>query len=237
MVDEPVNVELVIFELRAVTSVAIVVTIAVVKSDDGGVGRANGIIGVGCKSLVIPAAVDGIVNGDAVVVVAIVFNVDVIARRVVTVTLFTDVGTNGAYGYVGHGFAIGAPSIESNTYPINDPAVRPTLYDSVIMFPVASLSVAGTLDGANIIGRLPAKPFVIPNAAVNMNAGVSPAIIGCDLGAQHSNSSGISEIRIVDNKINCRRDHAYGTDAITWFVRKRGILRQLNFFHRLGIFL
>lgn len=176
-------------------------TIAVVKSDDAGVGRANGIIAVGCKPLAKPVAADGVVSGDAVVV-AIVFSVDVIVRRVVTVTLFTDVGINGAYGYVGHGFAIGAPSIESNTYPINDPAVRPTLYESVIMFPVASLSVAGTFDGANIIGKLPAKPFVIPSAAVKMNAGVSPAIIGCDLGAQHSSRSGTNEIRIVDSKIN-----------------------------------
>lgn len=70
------------------------------------------------------------------------------------------------------------------------------------MFPVASLSVAGTFDGANIIGKLPAKPFVMPSAAVKMKAGVSPLMIGCDRGVQHSNSNGISEIRIVDNRIN-----------------------------------
>lgn len=43
---------------------------------------------------------------------------------------------------------------------------------------MASFNVPGTLDGANIIGSEPAKPFVMPNAAVKMNAGVSPAIIG-----------------------------------------------------------
>lgn len=35
-----------------------------------------------------------------------------------------------------------------------------------------------------------------------MNAGVSPEMTGCDLGAQHNNSNGTSAIRIVDNKIN-----------------------------------
>lgn len=44
--------------------------------------------------------------------------------------------------------------------------------------PVASFNVAGTLDGANIIGNEPAKPFVMPNAAVKMNAGVSPLMVG-----------------------------------------------------------
>lgn len=83
------------------------------------------------------------------------------------------------------------------------------------MLPVTSFNVAGTLAGANIIGKLPAKPFVIPNAALNINAGVSPAIIGCDRGAQHSNNKGTNAIRIVDNKINCRRDHVYGNEAIT----------------------
>lgn len=76
------------------------------------------------------------------------------------------------------------------------------LYESVIIFPVASFSVAGTLDGANIIGNEPASPFVTPNAAVNINAGVSPAIIGCALGVQHSNSIGIIAMRIVDMRIN-----------------------------------
>lgn len=46
------------------------------------------------------------------------------------------------------------------------------------VLPVASFNVAGTLDGANIIGNEPAKPFVTPNAAVKMNAGVSPLMVG-----------------------------------------------------------
>lgn len=89
------------------------------------------------------------------------------------------------------------------------------LYESVIMLPVASLSVAGTLDGANIMGKLPARPFVMPSAAVKMNAGVSPPMTGAARGAQQSNSSGTSAIRIVDSRISWRRDHAYGTEAIT----------------------
>lgn len=44
--------------------------------------------------------------------------------------------------------------------------------------PVASFNVAGTFDGANIIGNEPAKPFVMPKAAVKMNAGVSPLMVG-----------------------------------------------------------
>lgn len=44
--------------------------------------------------------------------------------------------------------------------------------------PVASFKVAGTFDGAYIIGNEPAKPFVIPRAVVKINAGVSPAITG-----------------------------------------------------------
>lgn len=43
---------------------------------------------------------------------------------------------------------------------------------------MASFNVAGTLVPANIIGNEPAKPFVMPNAEVKMNAGVSPEIIG-----------------------------------------------------------
>lgn len=70
------------------------------------------------------------------------------------------------------------------------------------MLPVASLSVAGTLDGANIMGKLPAKPFVMPRAAVKMNAGVSPPMTGPARGAQHSNSNGTKAIRIVDNRIS-----------------------------------
>lgn len=70
--------------------------------------------------------------------------------------------------------SIAGPSILSNTYPINEPAVKPILYDRVIMFPVASFKVAGTFDGANIMGSEPARPFVMPSAAVKINAGVSP---------------------------------------------------------------
>lgn len=76
------------------------------------------------------------------------------------------------------------------------------LYESVIILPVASFSVAGTFAGANIIGNDPASPFVIPSAAVNINAGVSPEIMGCDLGAQHNKSNGTNAIRIVDSSIN-----------------------------------
>lgn len=83
------------------------------------------------------------------------------------------------------------------------------------MLPVTSFNVAGTFAGANIIGKLPAKPLVMPNAALNMNAGVSPAIIGWDRGAQQSNNNGTNAIRIVDNRINCRRDQVYGNEAIT----------------------
>lgn len=85
---------------------------------------------------------------------------------------------------------------------MSDPAVSPILYESVIILPVASFKVAGTFDGANIMGKEPAKPLVMPNAAVKMKAGVSPAMTGPDRGAQHSNSRGINAMRIVDSKIN-----------------------------------
>ncbi len=88
-------------------------------------------------------------------------------------------------------------------------------------------SVTGTLDGASIIGKLPARPFVTPRAELNvicinckiivsddcwwrynfylnMKAGVSPAMTGLDRGAQHNNSNGMSTVRIPDNRINCR---------------------------------
>lgn len=68
--------------------------------------------------------------------------------------------------------------MDSKTYPTNEPAVSPMLYESVIMLPVTSLSVAETLSGANIIGKLPAKPLVIPRAAVKTKADASPAITG-----------------------------------------------------------
>lgn len=52
------------------------------------------------------------------------------------------------------------------------------------------------------MGRLPAKPFVIPRAAVNINAGVSPFMIGSERGVQHIKSNGIKAMRIVDKRIN-----------------------------------
>lgn len=61
---------------------------------------------------------------------------------------------------------------------MREPAVRPTLYDNVIILPVTSFRVAGTLAGANIIGKLPDNPFVIPSAALNTKAAASPAMIG-----------------------------------------------------------
>ena len=70
------------------------------------------------------------------------------------------------------------------------------------MLPVASFRLWGTFDGAIIIGNEPANPFVMPNAAVKINAGVSPVITGCDLGEQHNKSNGINAIRIVDKRIN-----------------------------------
>lgn len=128
-------------------------------------------------------------------------NVDVIVLIVDAIVVFigASVAMNGNFG---QGLTNGGPSIESNTYPIKDPTVKPMLYESVIIFPVASFNVAGTLDGANIIGNEPANPFVIPRAAVNINAGVSPAITGCNLGVQHNNNNGIIDMRIVESRIN-----------------------------------
>lgn len=63
------------------------------------------------------------------------------------------------------------------------------------------------------MGRLPDNPFVIPNAAVKMNAGTSPAIMGWFLGAQHNNSRGIKRARNDDIKTSWRRLQEYGTAA------------------------
>lgn len=52
------------------------------------------------------------------------------------------------------------------------------MYDNVIILPVTSFRVAGTLAGANIIGKLPDNPFVMPSAALNTKAAASPAMIG-----------------------------------------------------------
>lgn len=72
---------------------------------------------------------------------------ETIARMVVVVIL---IGASVAMkGNFGQGLIIGGPSIESNTYPIKEPAVSPMLYDNVIIFPVASFNVAGTFAGAN----------------------------------------------------------------------------------------
>lgn len=42
----------------------------------------------------------------------------------------------------------GGPSISSSMYDMRDPAVKPMLYESVIMLPVSSLRSSGTLLGA-----------------------------------------------------------------------------------------
>lgn len=124
-----------------------------------------------------------VVEANALVEVTLVATVDVnivedvCAGDVVKNDAFV-AGGSGTYGYDGHGFISCGPSIDSKTYPINEPTVSPTLYDNVIILPVTSFSVAGTLAGASIIGKLPAKPFVMPSAAVNTNAADSPAITG-----------------------------------------------------------
>lgn len=64
------------------------------------------------------------------------------------------------------------------------------------------MSVAGTLAGASIIGKLPAKPLVTPSAIVNMNEGASPPMIGWARGAQHSSSNGTSAMRTLDSRIS-----------------------------------
>lgn len=78
----------------------------------------------------------------------------------------------------------------------------PILYENVIILPVASFRVGGTLHGANIIDNEAARPFVVPNAAVKMNAGVSPEITGWALGVQHNNSSTTKNERIIVSKTN-----------------------------------
>lgn len=106
------------------------------------------------------------------------------------------------YGYEGQGSMSWGPSIDSKTYPIREPAVRPTLYDNVIMFPVTSFRVAGTFAGASIIGSDPARPFVTPSAELKTNAAASPAITGLFRGAQHRSSNGIRQVRIPDKRIS-----------------------------------
>lgn len=162
----------------------------------------------------------------AIVVVLLLLLLPLIADSIVVAAVVEVVGGIGMYGYDGHGLISCGPSIDSNMYPIIEPAVRPTLYDNVIMLPVTSFSVAGTLAGASIIGKLPAKPFVTPSAALNTNADASPAITGCARGAQHSNSNGISPVRIPDKSISCRRVQLYGTMAIILPIRS--VLLNVN---------
>lgn len=102
------------------------------------------------------------------------------------------------------------PSIDSKTYPMREPAVRPTLYDRVIMLPVTSLRVAGTLAGASIMGSDPARPLVTPRAVLNTKAAASPAMTGLCRGAQQSRSNGIRQVRMPDKRISCRRVQLYG---------------------------
>lgn len=85
-----------------------------------------------------------------------------------------------------------------------------------MMFPVISLSGAATFNGANNIGRLPARPFVTPKTAVKKKAGNSPEIVGFRRGATQSSRSGINNARNDDIKISCLRDHVYGTAANTF---------------------
>lgn len=49
-----------------------------------------------------------------------------------------------------------------------------TFEQKISTLPAISLSDAGTLFGANIIGKEPDKPFVSPNTAVNAKDGISP---------------------------------------------------------------
>jgi hypothetical protein len=81
------------------------------------------------------------------------------------------------------------------------------------MLPAISFNGAETFDGANNMGKLPAKPLERPKAAVKMNAGSSPDIVGFFLGATQSNRSGMRRARNDDISVSCLRDHAYGTAA------------------------
>lgn len=133
---------------------------------------------------------------------------------VVVVSISSNVfGTN---GYFKQGKAIGGPSMFSKTYPTREPAVRPVMYEIVIMFPAISFKGAETFDGASSIGKLPASPLETPSAAVKKNAGNSPETVGFLRGATHKSRSGISKARKVDMRTSCRLDQAYGTAAKTF---------------------
>lgn len=210
----------------------------------------NTVVAAGAKATAVVAAVDPNPPADVLVtralnaddsVVAATATAAVVAATVgvlllllllltaaiIVLTVVVDVvGGIGIYGYDGHGLISCGPSIDSNIYPIIEPAVSPTLYDSVIIFPVTSFKVAGTLAGANIIGKLPARPLVTPSAALNTNADASPAITGCVRGAQHNSSNGISPVRMPDNRINWRRVQLYGTIAIILPIRS--VLLNVN---------
>lgn len=108
----------------------------------------------------------------------------------------------GMNGNLGHGSTVCGPRILSNTMPMYMPATIPTLYEKVMILPVASFKVAGTLHGANIIDNEAANPLVVPNAAVKMKAGVSPEITGWDLGVQHNKSRTTKNERIIVSSTN-----------------------------------
>lgn len=96
----------------------------------------------------------------------------------------------------------------SKTYPTSEPAVSPVIYEIVIIFPVISFCGAATFNGAKSIGKLPARPFDTPKAAVKTKAGNSPEMVGFLRGATQSRSSGISRARSDDMRMSCRLDHA-----------------------------
>lgn len=95
-----------------------------------------------------------------------------------------------------------------------------------MMLPAISFKGAATFNGANSIGRLPARPFDTPKAAVKKKAGNSPEIVGFLRGATQSRSSGMRTARRQDITISCRRDQAYGTAARIFPWRQKGRKRK-----------
>lgn len=95
------------------------------------------------------------------------------------------------------------------------PIARPILYAKVTTLPVASFNGAATLTGASIIDNDALSPLVMPSAATNRNAGVTPSMTGCERGVQHSNMRASIAVRMVASKISCLFDHAYGIRAVT----------------------
>lgn len=94
------------------------------------------------------------------------------------------------------------PRISSNTKLMPIPNAMPMLYDNVIILPVASFNEPGSLCVDNIIDNDALSPFVMPNATVKMNDGVSPRMTGCDRGVQQSRMRANMNVRIVASKIN-----------------------------------